>query len=220
MMLAFNGVALQAQESREGCASQVTQRTPPALEFGIRIDPTQDLRRQGEQLRAYASALDDRGYFESGVRGTKDKQWLDEPLEGSRSRTVPEVRCLGTIWPEMHAHKNWGQDLRRVPGEGRITAKFKIEHCDGYEQGRFTLPPGVSYLWVDSFQQPADSATQTTVRMALIPYPEGEIQVHDSVKVCWHRDYGYEHAHARWLFDEDDARSWLTCVEYGCCEPS
>jgi hypothetical protein len=183
---------------------------------GVTIDP--NTGRPG--WAGYAKRLRELGSFQSGIRGTWAKQFLDERVVDAEGNVTIVFKCIGTIWPERNAHRNTELDLGHPKDEegGRITAKVLIEDnpheerdCAGY--GDF--PMGVSYIWVENLEATAnpDSAKATAIIIA----EDGTQIIEKEISVCRHPQYGYRHAHARWMFDDQDVRAWWTCEENGCC---
>lgn len=180
------------------------------------LDPRVPVQQQIDAIRKCAIELDAAGAFESGIAGTNDQQWLDEGVP-------PQFNCIGSLWAEERAHTNSVSDLGSPrDGGGRVTLKVLIEQgpgaeeCTGYHQGPVKLPLGVSYVFVYSLGR-IQTNGKKPAHIIIVPESAGEQAKFAPMQVCWHEQYGYEHAHARWLHDPKDARGWWTCVHNGCC---
>ena len=55
------------------------------------------------------------------------------------------------------------------------------------------------------------------IRSLEFPQEDGTTTQGVEIKVCRHPQYSYRHAHARWMYDDQDARAWWTCAQNGCC---
>lgn len=206
-----------------GCATAETQEVAEGTPACQNLDHTAPAQQQGAEILECAQELDDQDAFESGIPGTFDQQWLDEP----QPHGPPNFNCIGTIWPEKRAHKN--DTLAVGPfqnGGGRVTAKILIEQgpdagtCGAYQQGPARLYPGVSYVFVYALGRVGEQSKKPA-RVAIVhedgTLPQGQQFQDLPMRVCWHPDFGYEHAHGRWLHQPRDARAWWTCVDKGCC---
>lgn len=209
-----------------GCASAETQQvqemaagTPPCEN----LDHTKNIQGQEQAILECAQALDAAQAFDSKIPGTFDENWLDEP----QPTGPPKFKCIGTIWPEKRAHAN---DTTHVgpfrDGGGRVTAKILVqqspgaEECTGYQQGAVRLYPGVSYAFVYALGREGEHSKKPA-RVMIVhedgSLPQGQQFQDRPMHVCWHPDFGYEHAHGRWQKEPVDVRGWWTCVDRGCC---
>jgi len=230
-VMALMGGAISALALNVG----VLQAQTPSIrhfKWEMAFDPERAGPPSNEELREYGQMLDRSGYFESRVIGTNDRQVLDTKHDSTSGVTVYE--CLGTIWPERHAHRNAPEDLTTEKhGGGRITAKVKIEdnpadpaECREHviwhvlpgttDTTDIRLTVGQHFVYVYDFWIGNGGAT---ARVKIIRDDDSHTAtvVETEIRVCVHPEYGYQHALARWIHRPCDAALWWSCVRFGCC---
>ncbi len=222
-----------------GCATAETQEVAVGTPACENLDHTKNIETQEDSILACAKELNAAGAFESGIPGTFDKRWLDEPQQHG----PPHFNCIGTIWPEKRAHMNDITDVGPFQnGGGRVTAKILIEQSPGagscrfYRQGPLQGPPqdppqgpppgtvhlypGISYVFVYDLGE-EDEHSKKPARVVIVhedgSLPPGQQFQNRPIRVCWHPTFGYQHAHGRWQMEPVDVKGGWTCVNKGCC---
>jgi hypothetical protein len=224
----FVGCSALAAFALAACTVGETQERTQGTPACENLDHSKTVREQAQEIFECAKFLDTaqaEHAFESGVPGTNDKQWLDDPPNGGGP---PNFNCIGSIWPERRAHLNPTANVGPFEsGGGRVTAKIELKtghrdkDCRLYPQGPLNLYPGISYVFFYELRDSLDAQNNKPGRIAVVhedaTLPSGQrIQIRP-MKICWHPGQGYEHAFARWSLEPEDAKGWWTCVNGGCC---
>jgi len=209
-----------------------SQGTRSASHFNIVVP--EDTRSEEFQRAAVAYGDSLKFLDHSEVRGTSDKQYLEEVVVDSNSDKTGVVLsgCIGTIRAEKRANKNGFDALRGtdlVAGDGRITAVIEIRQdtlgpiCDEYQSGELLLRPGRNYVWVYDFEEVEGAGEcghgKARAQAIVIPDSLGVFPVYGPVdiSICIHRQYTHGHSLARWIFDDADALTWWDCGKNACC---
>lgn len=179
---------------------------PPAPAF--KYDPVNPESR--DLLLAYARSL----AYDSVTHGTADSTILTETDSSGRSITRSVAARVAS---QVNAHSNRLANLEGTgPGNGRIVARIWIDPTEGRGWPALQLPPGISYIWVDSLLSTSD--TSGTARAIIISERE-----RDQVRILPQR---IEWLSSSWATMNFPMARWLTrgngqCANvactHGCC---
>lgn len=92
---------------------------------------------------------------------------------------------------------------------GRVVARIILPATEAYE--KLGLPPGVSFVYIDSV-----NAAAGTARALIIPLNPLFPAERRSVKVE-SQSTPRSFPEARWIFDPEDDHLWVSCYSLGCC---
>jgi len=193
-----------------GFAGYIGEGTPPPP--ASITDPI----AQSAEVLAYAQS---QSLSYDSSHHAMDEQWLE--VSDSVTRQVDSL--LGPrarIFPETNSHRNALSALMGVgAGHGRIVAMIQVEP-DARRQGigyrKLRLPPGTSYLWIDSLSNLPAVGDSTPIR-ALIISAGGAIRVPNA----FYRRYlgaWANYAQARWRFNPNDPCMCEGCSSHGWCD--
>jgi hypothetical protein len=177
-------------------------------------------------LVAHADSLD----WTDTAHATTDRQFMDSMVAGA---PVP-TDIVGEIKAPYNAHRRDRSDLV----EGRIVWRIRIIRADsaatpypgGYHTRadtgakRLDLPPGTSYVWVDSLVM--TDRFNGVARTFIIPAnPADSVRLGPQMRYSYHKTglsqntgYWWNRAFARWTFQHGSGWSWGDCTSHGCCE--
>jgi hypothetical protein len=177
--------------------------------------PPKDIRdplTQAPEVLAYAQRL----IYDSSHHA-QDEQWL----EVKPSRGAPLDSILGPrarISPERNSFRNGRSALVGIgAGKGRIVARIWVD--PGYRNGaghpKLRLPPGTSYLWLDSLP-----SSGYGVPMRALIFPEGggpPVRIPNAVYGLYKRMWA-SYPQGRWQYDPNDPCMCESCVSHGWCQ--
>jgi len=184
----------------------------PAPPFPIG-DPSQVDGPQRARLLAHAESLT----FDTVTHRAWDERILIDKDSSGSNVIGPRAK----ISPEQAAYLNSQADLRQ---RGRIVARVWVDPAyraprrgDTTGYGPLKLPPGVSYVWIDSLRVTGKGMGRA--RALIIPADPREPIRADSVRYTFRRRVWetYSRALWRWSFAIDPECFNVTCP-WGCCE--
>lgn len=205
--------ALSGAVAAVAILSVVVGFTRPFIGYGVDEPPPSitDVTdpRQFDSVLAYAHRVQ----YDSVTHGTADSALLTDTSRG--------ILDTVTAWiaPARGANFNSYGDFGGVGrGRGRVVARIRVNTGTSHGYPLLNLPPGVSYVWVDSLDV---RDTSGTFRALIIPDQPGRTVVRFPVS----RDSRYIRSHhtfanypmARWVLHHSGCTN-VPCGQNGCCQ--